>query len=91
MKSFGLWLVALRLPNSSCRCGGAGSSGCRRPVGEVAMGLSGSRREVDAEADGSLGGDVVRCCFVAGSATMSSVTFVCCPASCVVCLVCCDD
>ena len=32
----------------------------RRPVGEVAMGLSGSGRELDAEVDGSRGGDVVR-------------------------------
>ena len=29
------------------------------------------------------GGGVVRCCWVAGSSTMSSVTFVCCPKSCV--------
>ena len=67
---------------SVCR-GGAGSGGCCRPVGEVAMGLSGSGRELDAEVDRSRRGDVLRCCFVAGSATMSSVTFVCCPASCV--------
>ena len=64
---------------SVCR-GGAGSGG---PVGEVAIGLSGSGRELDVDVDGSRGGGVVRCCFVAGSATMSSVAFVCCPKSCV--------
>ena len=53
-----------------------------RPVGEVAIGLSGSGRELDVDVDGSRGGGVVRCCFVAGSTTMS-VTFVCCPKSCV--------
>ena len=58
---------------------GSGSGGCCRPVGEVALGLIGSR-----------GGDVVRCCFVAGSATMSSATFVCWPASCVVRVFCSD-
>ena len=63
---------------SVCR----GSGGCCRPVGEVAIGLSGSGRELDADVDGSRGGGVARCCFVAGS-TMSSVTFVCCPKSCV--------
>ena len=57
--------------------------GCCRPVGEVAIGLSGSGRELDVDVDGSRGGGVVRCCFVAGSATMSSVAFVCCPKSCV--------
>ena len=57
---------------SVCR-GGAGSGGCCRPVGEVAIGLSGSGRELDVDVDGSRGGDVVRCCFVAGSTTMSSV------------------
>ena len=61
---------------SVCR-GGVGSGGCCRPVGEVAIGLSGSGRELDVDVDGSRGGDVVRCCFVAGSATMSSVAFVC--------------
>ena len=69
---------------SVCR-GGAGSGGCCRPVGEVAMGLSGSGREVDVGVDGRRGGDVARCCFVAGSATMSSAMLVCCPASCVGC------
>ena len=62
--------------------GGAGSGGCCRPVGEVAIGLSGSGRELDVDVDGSRGGGVARC-FVAGSATMSSVAFVCCPKSCV--------
>ena len=68
---------------SACRSGSAGSGGCCRPVGAVAMGLSGSGREVDVGVDGSLGGDALRCCFLAGSVTMSSVLFVCCPASCV--------
>ena len=63
--------------------GGAGSGGCCRPVGEVAIGLSGSGRELDVDVDGSRGGGVARCCFVAGSTTMSSVTFVCCPKSCI--------
>ena len=67
---------------SVCR-GGAGSGGCCRPVGGVAMGLSGSGRELDVDVHESRGGDVARCCFVAGSTTMSSVTFVCCPKSCV--------
>ena len=67
---------------SICR-GGAGSGGCCRPVGEVAIGLSGSGRELGIHVDGSRGGGVVRCCLVAGSTTMSSVTFVCCPKSCV--------
>ena len=64
-----------------CVCRGGG--GCCRPVGKVAIGLSGSGRELDVDVDGSRGGGVVRCCFVAGSATMSSVAFVCCPKSCV--------
>ena len=51
----------------SDRRGGAGSGGCCRPVGEVAVGLSGSGRELDVDVDGSRGGGVVRCCFVAGS------------------------
>ena len=63
--------------------GGAGSGGCCRPVGEVAIGLSGSGRELDVDVDGSRGGGVARCCFVAGSATMLSVAFVYCPKSCV--------
>ena len=67
---------------SVCR-GGAGSGGCCRPVGEVAIGLSGSGRELDVDVDGSRGGGVARCCFVTGSARMSSVAFVCCPKSCV--------
>ena len=67
---------------SVCR-GGAGSGGCCRPVGEVAIGLSGSGRELDADVDGSRGGGVARCCFVAGSTTTSSVTFVFSPKSCV--------
>ena len=46
---------------SVCR-GGAGSGGCCRPVGEVAIGLSGSGRELDVDVDGSRGGGVVRCC-----------------------------
>ena len=54
-----------------------------RLVGELAIGLSGSGRELDVDVDGSCGSDVARCCFVAGSTTMSSVTFVCCPKSCV--------
>ena len=66
---------------SVCR-GGAGSGGCCCAVGEVAIGLSGSARELDVDVDGSRGGGVARCCFVAGSTTMSSVTFVCCPKSC---------
>ena len=37
---------------SVCR-GGANSDGCRRPVGEVAIGLSGSGRELDVDVDGS--------------------------------------
>ena len=64
-------------------CRGAGSGGCCRPVGEVAIGLSGSGCELDVDVDGSRGGGVARCCFVAGSTTMSSVTFVCWPKSCV--------
>ena len=67
---------------SVCR-GGVGGGGCSRPVGEAAMGLSGSGRELDVEVDGSRRGDVVRCSFVAGSATIPSVKFVCCPTSCV--------
>ena len=63
--------------------GGAGSGGRCRPVGEVAIGLSGSGRELDVDVDGTRGGDVARCCFFAGSTTMLSVTFVCCPKSCV--------
>ena len=55
---------------SVCR-GGAVSGGCCRPVGEVAIGLSGSGRELEVDVDGSRGGGVVRCCFVAGSTTMS--------------------
>ena len=46
--------------------GGAGSGGCCRPVGEVAIGLSGSGRELDVNVDGSRGGGVVRCCFCCG-------------------------
>ena len=46
---------------SVCR-GGAGSGGCCRPVGEVAMGLPGSGRELDVDVNGSRGGGVVRCC-----------------------------
>ena len=69
---------------SVCR-GGAGSGGCCRPVGEVAMGLSGSGRQINVDVGGRRGGDVVRCCFVAGSAIMSSAILVCCPASCVGC------
>ena len=65
-----------------CR-GSAGSAGCGRPVGDIALGLSGSGRELDVKVHASRGGDVASCCFVAGSVTMSSVTFVCCPASCV--------
>ena len=80
-----LWLVAYLLPElySVCRGGTVSGGGCCRPVGKVAIGLSGSGRELDVDVDGSGGGGVVRCCFVAGSATMSSVAFVCCPKSCV--------
>ena len=53
------------------------------PKGEVAVGLPSSGREVHVE-DGSRGGDVVHCCFVAGSATMLFVTLACCSASCVI-------
>ena len=67
---------------SVCR-GGAGSSGCCRPVGEVAIGLSGSGRGLDVDVDGSRGGGVARCCFVVGSAMMSSIAFVYCPKSCI--------
>ena len=67
--SFGVFCALVGCITSSrvmrrtvCR-GGAGSGGCCRPVGEVAMGISGSGRELDADVDGSLGGDVVRLLF----------------------------
>ena len=66
---------------SACR-GGAGSGGGCRPVGEVAIGLSVCGRGLDVDVHRSRGGGVVRCWFVAGSAAMLSVAFVCCPKSC---------
>ena len=47
-------------------------------VGEVAMGLASSGRELDAKVDGSCRRDVARCCFAEGSVTTSSVMSVCC-------------